>query len=179
MSTILDAANTLATDSYGITALHRCRTAEEAVALIKLGFDVDAKDNGGERPLHRPCAAGRTGVVHALIDAGANVNATDNYGGTPLHDACRNGHYCSTKALIAGGANVDARGSEGWTPLHSASIGNHARVAHFLINSGASIDARNGDNKTPLDLCKTDEMKALFAPKDILTALKALIAEYE
>jgi len=46
------------------------------------------------------------------------------------------------------------------------------------------VNAKTRDGKTPLDLCKTDELKALLAPKertpkDLLTALKELLAQYE
>ena len=197
MSPILDAANTLATDAKGLTALHHCTTKEEAEALLKLGLDIGAKDVAGATPLHYASSDGHTEVVAALLAAGADVNAkssTDwtplhcacncgrleiaqtlitagadvnarNSGvSTPLHYACINGHLKIAEALIEAGADVDPRNSAGWTPLHYACRLDCLKVSEGLIAAGADVNIRNSEGKTPLDVCKTDEMKALFKP---------------
>ena len=70
MSAILAAANTLAVDSHGNTALHRCATPEEVDALVRLGLDVNAKNSGRRTPLHYACSNSRLEVAAALIAAG-------------------------------------------------------------------------------------------------------------
>ena len=51
MSDILAAAKALATDSNGLTALHRCTTPKDVEALVALGLNVNAKNAGGWAPL--------------------------------------------------------------------------------------------------------------------------------
>ena len=153
-SAILAAAKTLATDSNGRTALHRCKTAAEAAAVLKLGADVNAGDKAGATPLQHACYQGNLELAKALLAAGANVNVDSKYSLPSLHAACNYGFFEIAKELLAHGADVNAK--------------------------------KNG--LTPLQCCKTEEMRALFAPApepapadkpDFLTALKALIAEYD
>lgn len=46
--------------------------------------------------------------------------------------------------------------------------------AKILIEHGADVNAKNKAGKTPLELCKTDEMRALFAPTLPLDVLHLL-----
>lgn len=166
MSDILDAATTLAMKATGDTALHRCKTAEEAEALLKLGLNVDVKNFHDETPLHWASRDGRTSVVKFLLSAGASVDAKSLDGWTPIHHASRNGHPEVVALLLDAGAEVEALDSEGWTPLHEASRYGHSTVVTILLAVGANAEAKTNDGHTPLDLCKTDEMRALLAPKE-------------
>ena len=64
---------------------------------------VNAKDNGGETPLHRAASEGHASVVSVLIAAGANVNAENNTGNTPLHAGAWRASVVSL--LLAAGAS--------------------------------------------------------------------------
>jgi hypothetical protein len=88
-----------------------------AIALIaELGFGIDAKADGGERPLHWAAWHGRAAAAQALIAAGADLNAPENnYHAPPLgwcaHGSlnCRaiGGDYPAVaEALLAAGAIV-------------------------------------------------------------------------
>ena len=59
-----------------------------ALALIKAGADVNAKEKYGGTPLYLAACFGHTEIALALIKAGADINAKEEYGGTPLHWAC-------------------------------------------------------------------------------------------
>ena len=56
--------------------------------LISKGADIDAKDKGGNAPLHSAAATGRREVAELLIAKGADVNAkttpTERRSTTPL-----------------------------------------------------------------------------------------------
>ena len=183
---MLAAANTLAADSYGLTALHRCTTPEDVEALVALGLNVNAKTSSGRTPLHSACNNGHLKVAEALIAAGADVNAKTDTDWTPLHSACNNGHLEVAEALIAAGAEVNVKTNAGRTPLHWVCNSGHPKLAQALIAAGADVHAKDNAGATPLSFCETDEMRALLfarkverTPKDLLTALKELIAQYE
>ena len=226
MSPILDAANTLAADSFGDNALHRCKTPEEVDALIKLGLDVNARNIEGETPLHYACFKGVLKVAEALLGENAIkpemsvqtlVNQPDGNGRTPLHAACMAGHRDVAKMLMCQGSDMNAKDSGGDTPLHLACDNGRLEVARALIDAGAEVNGVGIDRMTPFEMCRTDEMRALFTAKstprsiapdlskqledfharkpdsegdlintmeavfmpDLLTALKALLAEHE
>ena len=67
---------------------------------IATGTDVNAKDGGGQTPLHNAALKGRKEIAELLIGEGADVNAKDNFKSTPLHFAAREGRgtfeYCTT-----------------------------------------------------------------------------------
>ena len=138
-----------------------------------------AADSLGNTALHR-CTT--LEEAEALVRLGLDVNAKNHASVTPLHSACANSRLEVAAALIAAGADVNAREGGDWTPLHYACSNGNLEIAQTLIAAGADVNARNGRGKTPFDLCKTDELKALFAPKGLtafLTALKELLAQYE
>jgi len=188
MSDILAAASTLAADANGNTALHRCTTPEEAEELIRLRLDVEAKNVCGSSPLCTACDWGNLKVAQVLIAAGADVNICNSRGMTPLYNACRYGHLGLAQALIVAGADVNTRNRGGWSMLHYTCRHGLLALAQALITAGADVNARNSAGLTPRDLCKTKEMKALFAPeekkrpgppKNLIASLKTLVAEYE
>lgn len=47
-------------------------------------FDINAKDQDGNTPLHKACLAGRVEVVKMLLLSGVNRSLTNNKGQTPL-----------------------------------------------------------------------------------------------
>ena len=51
-----------------------------ALALIKVGADINAKDEDGATPLHYVARLGQTETALALIKAGADINAKSNNG---------------------------------------------------------------------------------------------------
>jgi len=183
---MLAAAKTLATDSNGNTALHRCTTPKEVEALVALGLNVNAKNDEDINPLHSACSNDRLEAAQMLIAVGTDVNAKSTDDWTPLHSVCIHGHLETAQTLIAAGADVNARGGGGWAPLHYACNSGNPKLAQTLIAAGADLNVKTDAGNIPLDLCKTDEMRALlFArkveriPKDLLAALKDLLAQYE
>ena len=86
---------------------------------IKVGSDLNIKDDYGSTPLIVAVTFGRTEVAKALINAGADIKITNNDGATPLHIAA---FFCRTeivKALLEKGADKNVRNKYGSTPLQS------------------------------------------------------------
>ena len=84
---------------------------------LDAGADLNAKDGGGETPLHAAVFKGHKEIVELLIEKGADVNAKAGFGSTPLHDAAFSDLKEVTELLIANGADVNAKNDEGGTPL--------------------------------------------------------------
>jgi cytohesin len=112
-------------------------------ALLDAGTDVNAKDNGGQTPLHWAACGGHKTVVELLLARGANVNAADSGRGTPLHDAAGNGHREVVQMLLAKGADPEPRDDEGLTPAASAVRNGHQEVAELLLARAARTESAN------------------------------------
>ena len=86
-----------------------------AIALLaELGFGVDAKAEGGERPLHWAAWHGRVAAARALVSAGADLNEPDGKFHAPPLGWC-----------VHGSTNCRAVG------------GDYAAVAEVLLAAGA------------------------------------------
>jgi ankyrin repeat protein len=116
---------------------------ERVKALLDAGTDVNAKDNGGQTPLHWAACGGHKTVVELLLARGANVNARDSGRGTPLHDAAGNGHREVVQLLLTKGAEPEARDDEGLTPAAAAVRNGHREVAELLLASAAKAESAN------------------------------------
>ena len=105
---------------------------------IASGTDVDAKDDGGWRPLHAATKTKQSHkeIVELLIAKGADVNVKGNYGLTPLHSAARHGHKEIAELLIAKGADVNAKDENSLTPLDWAVVEKHTEIADLLRKHG-------------------------------------------
>lgn len=79
-------------------------------AVIKMGIDVNAKNEEGQTAMHMAAFTGADPVVRLLAENGAKVNVADNYGETPWSMASGispvlryrglYGHHESTAALL-------------------------------------------------------------------------------
>ncbi|KAJ1965135.1 hypothetical protein GGI12_000980 [Dipsacomyces acuminosporus] len=73
------------------------------------------------------------------------------------------GNLKAVTAYIRGGVKIDGQNKmNGWSALHWACARGQAKVVDLLIRAGADLDVKNNKGQTPLDLCKSDEIRALF-----------------
>lgn len=115
--------------------LHKTRSKEIALKLLRKGVPIDGKDSRDNTPLHYMASEGRTDVVEALLSwrTPANVNAQNSSGKTPLHEVAKAGAIDTIKALLKHGANLDVCDNNGRTPLSLAiEKGQNAAVAVLL-----------------------------------------------
>jgi ankyrin repeat protein len=105
-----------------MSALHLYASSgwEPAVEiLLKLGANVNVRDNHGNAPLHNALLRKDKkyrATIELLLDKGADINAQNYEGGTPLHNALVNYDYEAASLLIDRGADVDISNNLGITP---------------------------------------------------------------
>jgi ankyrin len=68
--------------------------------LLSRGAGIDAKNNGGNEPLHLASFWGHLAVAKVLLGGGANILAANNHGDLPIHYAVREGHSAVAKYLL-------------------------------------------------------------------------------
>ena len=86
--------------------------------LIRLGANVNAKNEEDWTPLNSAAESGEFEVMKYLIEHGAKVNTKNYDGDTPLHSAACNGDIGVVKCLIEHGAKIDMKNESGDTPLN-------------------------------------------------------------
>lgn len=128
--------------SAGASAIHYAAynpNPQILAALIQLGADAEAKDNGGLRPFHYIGAYGGPGHVAVLSDLFANIAAKSNTGWEPIHSAAAFNNSTNINSLIAAGASIEAITDENSTPLDLAVQFDHLEAVEALIAAGAPV----------------------------------------
>jgi len=99
-----------ATWKYRTAILHYAEQEDRLVLLkflYKIGmYDIEAKDEKEQTPLHRAAAAGRIDMVKFLVELGANIEAKEEWKCTPLALAIENDHRDVVEVLFAHGADI-------------------------------------------------------------------------
>ena len=115
----------------------RVGNTDEVLMLLKMGADVNARDEDGKTALHNASQSGYTEIVRLLLDNGADVNAKDNYGRTALHNASESGYTEIVRLLLNNGADINAKDKWGQTAL---SVTGRVETGELLINMGIAFN---------------------------------------
>ena len=128
--------------------------------ISKLGYDKEAQDNQGRRPLHIACCVD---IIKYLVEkAGCDINGKgpDDY--TPLHTACKRNQLEVVKFLTSKAeCNREACTKHGDRPLHLACIFSRSveLVCHLIKEAGYTINAKGFDDYTCLHIaCEKSEL---------------------
>lgn len=120
---------------YGLTLLHSAGNAEIASMLIdRCSADLEARDDGGNTPLHVAANRGRLDVVRLLAGRKVNIEARNVDGKTPLHLAATQSVGSVVTTLLALGADPDSCTPSGEGPLDLARAGGFTEAGAALGN---------------------------------------------
>lgn len=128
------------------TPLHAaCATSGERAAaairaLCNYGADLEARDDGGNTPLHAAARAGNPQSVAALLKEGADAAIVNNAYDTPLHIAVWHRNFECCRLLIDYGAPLAATNRQGRSPRAQAAI-RLARDTNDTLQRSAKIEA--------------------------------------
>lgn len=78
---------------------------EEVESLLKVGADVNARDDNGSTPLHWATNHANSHIIELLIEHGADVNVQDKIGMTKLMQVCSYGDIEMAGYLLEHGAD--------------------------------------------------------------------------
>ncbi len=116
-------------------------------ALIKMGVNVNVRDEHGSTALIEASLRGYIDIVKLLIKAGADVNLGGDDGGTALMYA---NNIDIFKYLIVAGADINEADGSGNTALMEVVRANDVRRFNLLMKSGADINMTNISGHTAL-----------------------------
>jgi ankyrin repeat protein len=124
-----------------LSALIRAGDPEAALAAIKTGADVDARDGDGSTPLHWAVYKVDHAVAEALLKAGADPNVRSNLGAVPLMEAANLADLELVRLLLKHRARVDLANDDGQTALMLAARTSNVQIGEALIKAGADVNA--------------------------------------
>jgi len=165
--------------NYGNSMLHFPRTgvlhaSTKAILelYLRLGLNVDARNDDGETPLHKAVVSLAPHYVLWLLQKGADPNARDNRGRTPVlnlsisgfnsglyKDELDSSRYTPPpqrghipELLLKYGGDVSACDNDGNTALHLAADNSYPELelVQWLLAKGADVNALNNSGETPL-----------------------------
>ena len=128
--------------------------------ISKIGYDKEAQDNQGRRPLHIACCVD---IVKYLVEkAGCDINGKGPNDYTPLHIACKRNQLEVVKFLTSKAeCNREACTKHGDRPLNLACIFSSSveLVCHLIKEAGCTINAKGFDDYTCLHIaCEKSEL---------------------
>jgi ankyrin repeat protein len=98
-----------------------------------LAVDLECKDRGGNRPLHRCAWRDSANAAKVLVNKGSTLDAQTAYGTTPLHLCAANAAVNTWEVLVAAGVAEDGKpDSWGRSPAQLAQV-------HGWIASGKEL----------------------------------------
>ena len=135
--------------------------------LLKQGFDVNTKFQGGKTAAMLAIEQSKPALVQKFITPQLKISIADNASNMTLSYAVVRGDDASVKVLLGVPTiDVNAPAGDGRPPLVAASEGGFAKVVQLLIDAKAKLEAQDKAGRTALFAAasagKTDVVDALI-----------------
>ena len=111
-------------------------------ALIKVGTNVNSKDENFLTPLHLATLKNHKEIVQLLLKNGAEIDPKDKFGLTPFLTAVKTNHLEIVKLLFENGANIHELSAENVSALHFA-VNHGLEMTRFLLENGVNPNAKS------------------------------------
>ena len=125
---------------------------ESIKCLVKLGADINAKDNDniGITALGYAVIEGTVKSIECLVNLGVDINAKASNDSTPLEIAIHLGKREVIECLVRLGAKVNTSNEFGLGPIFSAVCEENIEIIEFLVSLGADVNAKAVNGGTPI-----------------------------
>ena len=101
--------------------------------LLKLGAEVDSKDNNSRTALMWSVQKNNLQCAQILVDFRASVDLQDSDGNSALHVACGQGHAATVRLLLNSGASLILCNKRGHGCLEIAARAGSGDVAMAIV----------------------------------------------
>ncbi len=131
--------------------------------LIKIGINVNIKNNHGYTALIYASWHGYKEICLWLIENKANVNIQNIYGETALMSASIKGNKEICLLLLENKADVNTKDKNGWTALICAARYKNKEICLILMENGANMEEKNEYGYTVLMIaCRLDHKQIIL-----------------
>ncbi len=138
---LLGAPGSFAQSGASLVDLIRAGDRNGALALIRLGTDVNAAQADGATALHWAVHNVDEELVALLLSREADPGVINRYGATPLTEAVRIANANMVRMLLEAGADPGATNEDGQTALMLAASTGIVEIAQRLLDAGAEVNA--------------------------------------
>ena len=125
--------------------------------MVKLGVNIDTKNDIGETLLLESSRLGDLKIVHVLMKSGSDAEMQNLEGETSLAVALRHGHLKVAQQLVDSGANANTRDKQMETLLCSVIKSGSFSKAKLLIDAGVDVEAKCLAGISPLEMAFNSE----------------------
>ena len=130
---------------------------------MKLGADINARNQDKESPIHIAVQKQNKEIISILLKLGADINARNRDKESPIHIAVQKQNKEIISILLKLGADINAEDYMKRTPLLFAVKNKDIDIINFLIENGVSIDPREESTyeEIPLHQAVVDNEKSI------------------